>query len=225
MAEKKDLSFIRHPDFRYFYAIGAVGTWTAHDFRINFYSEKVNDDEGEALVNDVQIILPPRAVRDLAVALARNIKEYERTYGVSLKNGAVSKEIESVVTSDIKSVKSKGKLKTKSEREELLGPDFEKDLKKDLKKDITKDLRQDLKKDLKQDLEKGFKQDLKKDLKQDLEKGFKQDLKKEVRTEVRGVIKETKITDQKRSKEKRARSKLTARGRRKVGRGRKSLSK
>jgi len=201
VAEKKDKAFIRHPDFRAFYAIGAVGTWTAHDFRLNFFSEKVKDQNGEALVNDVQIILPPKAVRELAVALTRNIKEFERTHGISLKG------VDVAAASELQLDSGRTLSATSRGPEEILGPDFRKDLKKDLKQDLKKDLKQDLKKDLKQDLKKDLKQDLKKDLKQDL----KQDLKKDIQTEIKGVIRDTREKE-----EQAAKARLPRRGRRRV---------
>jgi len=177
MADKKEISFIRHPDFRAYYAIGAVGSWTSHDFRINFYSEKVKDKEGEALVNDVQVILPPKAVRDLAVTLTRYIKEYERVHGISLK------DIDFSIIGDMAGAK-KGSGNAVANGE-LLSAELKKDLRQDLKKDIEKDL--------------------KKDLKQDLKEGLKKDIETEIR----------KSTG----------TKLPARGRRRVSRGRKSESK
>jgi hypothetical protein len=221
MTDKKEQAFIRHPDFRTFYAIGAVGTWTAHDFRLNFFSEKIDDAEGEALVNDVQVILPPKAVRELAVALARYIKEFEKTHGVSLKG------IDIGTASELQKDLGRGELKKAAETELILGPDFkkdlkqdlEKDLRQDLKKDLEKGLKQDLKKDLKHDLEKGLRQglkkDLEKDIKQDLKKDLKQDLekglKKDIKTEVKGAMKDTKLKEEKKSK-----SRLPRRGRRRV---------
>jgi hypothetical protein len=207
MAENKEISLIRHPDFRCFYAIGAVGSWTSHDFRINFYSEKVDEKDGEAIVNDVQVILPPKAVRELAVALTRSIKEYERTSGKSLRDGKTAKDIDIGEVIDSQPLNGKAGMDSRKVSDKLLGPDFTKDLKKDLKKDLTKDikqdlkrdlekgLRQDLKKDLKDDFEKGLKQDLKKDLKQDISKGLKQDLKKDIRTELRGAMKDDRKKD------------------------------
>jgi hypothetical protein len=233
MADDKDISLIRHPDFRCFYAIGAVSAWTSHDFRINFYSEKVTEQEEDSLVNDVQVILPPKAVRELALALARSVREFEKSHGVSLKNGISTGEIE--LTGVIDSSKDPGgsKLSTKGVSDKILGPDFTKDLKKDIKKDLTKEMKQDLKKDIKKDLEKGLKQDLKKDLekglkqdlKKDLTKGLKQDLKKDIRTEVRGVIRSDKKKDKAEGTDRAKSANISKRGRRRVGRGRKTITK
>lgn len=194
---KNQTNLIRKPDFKIIYAIGAIGSWTPHDFRINFYSEKVKDKEGEALVNDVQVILPPKAVRDLAVTLTRYIKEYERVHGISLK------DIDFSIIGDMAGVK-KGAEKT-GVNGELISAELKQDLKQDLKKDIEKDLKKDLKQDLKKDITKDLRQDLKKDLKQDLKEGLKKDIETELR----------KSTG----------TKLPARGRRRVSRGRKSESK
>lgn len=198
MADKKEISFIRHPDFKAFYAIGAVGSWTSHDFRINFYSEKVRDKEGEALVNDVQIILPPKAVRDLAVTLTRYIKEYERTHGISLK------DVDFSLVSDATSGSEKGSART-SPGTEILSAELKKDLKNDLRQDLKRDLTKDIKQDIKKDLTKDLTKDIKKDLRQDLKK----DLTKDIETELR------KSTG----------TKVPARGRRRVSRGRKSVNK
>lgn len=219
MAKEKGLALIRHTDFKCFYAIGAVSAWTPHDFRINFYSEKVNDKEGEALVNDVQIILPPKAVRELAVALTRNIKEYERTHGVSLKD--LDKGLPIEVQAEALSVSAK----SKTDPEDILSPAFKKDLKKDLKQDLKKDLKQDLKRDLKQDLKRDLEKGIKQDIKKDLEKDLKQDLKKDIQTEVRGAVKGTALKDQRSSGVKGSTTKIPQRGRRKVGKGRKAVSK
>ena len=227
MAEEKDLALIRHTDFKCFYAIGAVSAWTSHDFRINFYSEKVNDKEGEALVNDVQIILPPKAVRELAVALTRNIKEYERKHGISLKDLDPGLPVEAHIET------ASGSSKVKSESEAILSPAFKKDLRKDLKQDLKQDLKKDLKQDLKKDLKQDLKQDLKKDLekgikqdlKKDLQKDLKQDLKKDIRTEIQGAVRGTVIKGRGSSGVKSGTTKIPQRGRRKVGRGRKTVNK
>jgi hypothetical protein len=209
MVEKKEQALIRHPDFRTFYAIGAVGAWTAHDFRLNFYSEKIDDPDGEALVNDVQVILPPRAVRELAVALTRNIKDFEKTHGVSLKG------IDIGTASELKKELSSEDTEATGEPERILSADFKKDLKKDLKQDLKKDLEKGLKQDLKKDLEKGLKQDLKKDLekglKQDLKKDLEKGLKKDIKTEVKGAMKDTKLKE-----EKKTTARIPRRGRRRV---------
>ena len=78
---KKKTSLIRSPDFKTIYAVGAIGTWTPYDFRINFYSEKVLEDEDEAYVNDTQVILTPKATKEFAYWLMQNINEYEARYG------------------------------------------------------------------------------------------------------------------------------------------------
>ncbi|UCH89577.1 MAG: hypothetical protein JSV49_02715 [Thermoplasmata archaeon] len=213
--EDKDLSLIRHPDFRCFYAIGAVGVWTPNDFRINFYSEKVAEQDGDALVNDVQVILPPRAVRELAVALTRSVKEYERTHKISLKDGSKQKDEELGVVMDTLPVAAAAGLDSKGVQE------IKKDLKQELKKDLSKDIKQDLKKDLTKDI----KQDLKKDLKQDLKKGLKQDLKRDIRTEVRGAIQDDKRKEKSDKAVRSKPAKIQQRGRRKVGRGRKAIKK
>ena len=64
---KIQTNLIRKPDFKTIYAIGAIGSWTPHDFRINFYSEKLPGEDNESYVNDAQVVLTPTAAKEFAL--------------------------------------------------------------------------------------------------------------------------------------------------------------
>ena len=81
---KKKTTLIRSSDFKTIYAVGAIGNWTPYDFRMNFYSEKVVEDDEEAYVNDTQVILSPKATKEFALWLLQNVKDYEATYGKTI---------------------------------------------------------------------------------------------------------------------------------------------
>ena len=101
---KRKTSLIRSPDFKTIYAVGAIGNWTPYDFRINFYSEKVIEDEEESYVNDAQIILSPNAIKEFALWLIQNINDYEATYGKT-KTGTedrVDNENDSLFNADLR---------------------------------------------------------------------------------------------------------------------------
>lgn len=201
---KKKTSLIRSSDFKTIYAVGAIGTWTPYDFRINFYSEKVVEDEEEAYVNDTQIILSPKATKEFAYWLMKNINEYEATYGTS-KDIETTKR-ESDVEGEAGAGKEpmfKGAFKDNLKEDiknEIMGyirkylkqnlqDDIRKDLKvvptPQLKKDLRKDLKADLKQDLRKDMKPELRKDLKKVLKADLKHDLREDLKKDIREELR----------------------------------------
>ena len=202
---KNHTNLIRKPDFKIIYAIGAIGSWTPYDFRINFYSEKIPGENIESYVNDAQVVLSPSAAREFAIWLMKNIKEYEKMTGEELN----TKELE-VKTIDQRISEIKDDLK--KDLKEVLKTELEKEIKTGLKNDLQKDLtrsvkasvQKDLKikptqiglsKDLKRDLHKDLKKDLKADLKRDLQKDLKKDIKTAiapaVQTELKKVAKTT----------------------------------
>jgi len=78
------------------YAIGALGNWTNYDFRIGFYSDVVPDPEkGEknVYVVNAQIMLTPRAVKELSEFLIKQVDEYEKKNGI-IKTTNMLKESE-----------------------------------------------------------------------------------------------------------------------------------
>jgi hypothetical protein len=198
---KKKTSLIRSPDFKTIYAVGAIGTWTPYDFRINFYSEKVVEDEEEAYVNDTQVILSPKATKEFAFWLLQNVKEYESTYGepISTEDVKESEGVEKTFKGDFKStLRDDIKTEVMSELRRYLKktlPEFKKDLKviptpelqKDLKKVLKADLKQDLQKDMRPDLRKDLKRVLKADLKQDLREDLKKDIREELKRDLHAI--------------------------------------
>lgn len=67
------------------YAIGAMGSWTPYDFRLGFYSDIIPDPEEEdkkVYVVNAQIMLTPRAVKELSEFLTKQIDEYEKENGI-----------------------------------------------------------------------------------------------------------------------------------------------
>jgi len=196
---KKKTTLIRSPDFKTIYAVGAIGTWTPYDFRINFYNEKVIEDEEEVFVNDTQVVLSPKATKEFALWLLQNVKDYEVTHDEtipsegSVKSDGEGAEFRSTLRTELKDditteVKADMKTLINTNLREKLRKELEAELKNDLHKYIKHTLHEDLKKDLKviptpefkKDLKKVLKADLRQDLKQDLRKDMKRDLKKEL---------------------------------------------
>ncbi len=164
---KKKTSLIRSPDFRTVYAVGAIGSWTPYDFRINFYSEKVVEDDGEAYLNDTQVILSPQATKEFAYWLMQNINDYEVTYGKtgSRAGKSTQRPDESVFKGDLR---AEMKDEIKNELQNELKMDLKRVLKADLKKDLRKDIKPELRKDLKQSLREDIKRDIREELKHNL---------------------------------------------------------
>ncbi len=198
---KKKTSLIRSPDFKTIYAVGAIGTWTPYDFRINFYSEKVIEDEEESYVNDTQVILSPKATKEFAYWLLQNVKEYETTYGEphSIEEVKEPQGVEKTFKGDFKgTLKEDIKNEVMSDLRRYLKqtiPELKKDLKvvptrelqKDLKKVLKDDLKQDLRKDMRPELRKDLKRALKADLKQDLREDIKKDIREELKRDFRAI--------------------------------------
>jgi uncharacterized membrane protein YheB (UPF0754 family) len=195
---KTQTNLIRKPDFKIIYAIGAIGSWTPHDFRINFYSEKVPDENTESYVNDAQVILTPTAAKEFALWLMQNVQEYERTVGKELESGDIEiktiddrvaeirKDIENELKDDLRK-KIEKELKTSIKNE--LTKELENSIKTQLAKDLaSKPRTMKLKKALKQDLQKDLQKDLKKDLKEDIKRDIAQDLKKDIKTAIPPVV-------------------------------------
>ena len=67
------------------YAIGALGDWTAYDFRIGFYADVTKNPEQKdekAYILGTQVILSPRATKELAEWLTKMVDKYEQKNGV-----------------------------------------------------------------------------------------------------------------------------------------------
>jgi len=202
---KKKTSLIRSPDFKTVYAVGAIGTWTPYDFRINFYSEKVMEEDEESYLNDAQIILSPKATKEFALWLMQNISDYEAAYGKSKsKDESETKDFDD--TKFRTDLRSELKADIKSEVQEdiqkyLVGDfknrltkDFKEELKTDLRKYFKQNLQNDIKREikvptyeLKKDLKKVLKADLKQDLREDIKKDIKKDIKEEIRRDLHVV--------------------------------------
>lgn len=204
---KKKTTLIRSPDFKTIYAVGAIGNWTPYDFRINFYSEKVVEDEEDAFLNDTQVILSPKATKEFALWLLQNIKDYETTYGKTIPAGGAARDEESgEFKSDLRSeLKSDLKSELHEDVKKLINADFKEQMKKDLSDELKTDLKKyykqnlpnalrkdlkvfptpELKKDLKKVIRDDLRQDLKQTLKQDLRKDIKMDIKKDLQRELR----------------------------------------
>lgn len=193
---KKKTSLIRSPDFKTIYAVGAIGTWTPYDFRINFYSEKVIEDEDEAFVNDAQIILSPKATKEFALWLMQNINDFEATYGksksatgdeaVSVDDTKFKSDIRSELKSDIKNEVQQDLQKYLSnELRNKINKNFKDELKTDLRKYFKQNLQNDIKKDIKVVPSPQLKKDLKKVLKADLKQDLREDIKKDIREEIK----------------------------------------
>jgi uncharacterized membrane protein YheB (UPF0754 family) len=192
--QKNQTNLIRKPDFKIIYAIGAIGSWTPHDFRINFYSEKIPDENTESYVNDAQVVLTPTAAKEFALWLMQNVQEYEKMLGKELKTNDIEiktiddriaeirKEIEQDIREDLKNKLEK---EIKSDLKNELSKELESSVKAQLAKDLTSKPRtMKLKKVLKQDLQKDLQKDLKKDLKEDIRRDLAQDLKKDLKTAI-----------------------------------------
>ena len=175
---KRKTNLIRPPDFKTVYAIGAVGSWTPYDFRLNFYSEEVHDDNGDALMNDVQIVLSPKAARDLTQFLVRSVKDYDHTYR---EDDKLTRTQQSTDT---------GRGETIRAQDKEIRKDLKTDLKRDLKKDLKADLRKDLRRDLKTTLEKDLRKDLRTTLVGDLRKDLAKDLRKQQQRDAKRAQKE-----------------------------------
>jgi len=200
---KKRTSLIRSPDFKTIYAVGAIGTWTPYDFRINFYSEKVSEEEEESYINDTQVILTPKATKEFAYWLMQNINEYEAIYGKSepeiksesqtevkvdnefkgnLRDG-LKEDIKHEIINDLrKYMKQSLENDLKKELKMVPSPEFQKNLKKVIKDDLEQDLRKDIKPELRKDLKRVLRADLKQDLREDLKKDIREELKRDLRT-------------------------------------------
>jgi hypothetical protein len=195
---KKKTTLIRSPDFKTIYAVGAIGTWTPYDFRINFYSEKVIEDLEESYVNDSQIILSPKATKEFALWLIQNVKDYEATYGKvrSTSDSVQNDEEDSLFISDIRT-ELKNDIKDELERDikKFVANDFKEKLKKDMGEEIKSDLRKYFKQNLHDDLKKDLRvvptPELKKDLKKVLKADLKQDLRKDIKKDLEREFKRT----------------------------------
>lgn len=76
------------------YAIGAVGKWTSYDFRIGFYSDIQKKENGDnEYIFKTQVILTPRATKELSEWLADNVAQYEKEHGI-IKTTKMLKEEE-----------------------------------------------------------------------------------------------------------------------------------
>ena len=76
------------------YAIGAIGDWTPYDFRIGFYSDiQKKEDGGKEYILRSQVILTPRAAKELSEWLSDNITKYEKENGI-IKTTRMLKEEE-----------------------------------------------------------------------------------------------------------------------------------
>jgi len=189
---KKKTTLLRSPDFKTIYAVGAIGNWTPYDFRINFYSEKVMEDEEEAYVNNTQVILSPQATKEFALWLMQNVKDYEATYGKSkMPNNSVSEvEDDSKFKSELRSeMKNDIKSELKDDIQRFISLNIKSKLKKDLGDEIKTDLRKYFKQNLHNDLKKDLKviptPELKKDIKKDLKAVLKQDLRRDIKRDLR----------------------------------------
>lgn len=75
-SESADL--LRAPDFKTIYTMGAIGGFTAYDFRVSFYNESYVEESGKrVLLSPVQLIMSPLAAKELSVWLSKQIKDYE----------------------------------------------------------------------------------------------------------------------------------------------------
>jgi uncharacterized membrane protein YheB (UPF0754 family) len=191
---KNHTNLIRKPDFKIIYAIGAIGSWTPHDFRINFYSEKIPDENSESYVNDAQVILTPAAAKEFAVWLMQNVQDYEKTVGKELESNNIEiktiddkiAEIRKDIEKEIRdNLSKKIEKEIKNELKSELTKELENSVKTQLAKDLTSKPRtMKLKKVLKKDLQKDLQKDLKKDLKEDIKRDLAQDLKKDLKTAI-----------------------------------------
>ncbi len=64
------------------YAIGAIGHWTEYDFRIGFFADATKDEEKEEYLLQTQVILSPRATKELSEWLSQKVEEYEEENGI-----------------------------------------------------------------------------------------------------------------------------------------------
>ncbi len=68
------------------YAVGAIGDWTPYDFRIGFYADIANnpdsEDEKKTYILQTQVILSPRATKELSEWLGKKVEEYEKENGI-----------------------------------------------------------------------------------------------------------------------------------------------
>jgi hypothetical protein len=67
------------------YAIGALGDWTQYDFRIGFYADvtsEKDDPKKKIYILGTQVILSPRATKELSTWLSKHVDEYEKEHGV-----------------------------------------------------------------------------------------------------------------------------------------------
>jgi hypothetical protein len=67
------------------YAIGALGDWTAYDFRIGFYADVTKGSgkkDEKTYILGTQVILSPRATKELAEWLTKMVDKYEQKNGV-----------------------------------------------------------------------------------------------------------------------------------------------
>ncbi len=193
---KKKTTLIRAPDFKTIYAVGAIGNWTPYDFRINFYSEKVMEDEEEAYVNNSQIILSPQATKEFALWLMQNVKDYEATYGATKTdtNNINSTREDAKFISDLRTdMKNDIKGELKADLEKTVIENIKNELKNNLGQEIKNDIRKYMKQNLQGDLSRNLRvlpsPELKKDLKKVLKADLKQDLHKDMRPELRKDLK------------------------------------
>jgi len=159
--DKSDqVALVRNADFRQIYAIGAVGSWTPYDFRINFYSERGEDESGPFLVNDAQVVLSPRAARELSQWLMRNVREYEAREGkmgersVAAGGGKVSDQgvLSVVPDGHVTPVKDAAPLRVSPDGKVGLAKDTVKGIAKDLGRELADNIKKELRTEIKTEM-------------------------------------------------------------------------
>lgn len=87
MADKeKIVRTVQSPDYREYYAIGALGRITEHDFRIGFYNKSVEvetekDEYSSFREINTSIILPHQPMKELAIWMMKHYLGYEEKHG------------------------------------------------------------------------------------------------------------------------------------------------
>lgn len=82
------------PDFKRFYATGAIGGFNRYDFRIAFYNVSVVQPEDSSIPPSgtreilAEVILSPLAAKQLRDLLDKNVKQAEKLVG-EIKSAAV----------------------------------------------------------------------------------------------------------------------------------------
>ena len=94
--QKVNVRVVKSDSFKQIYSIAAIGGHSQYDFRIAFLNEsaKYSDDGKLDMIERTvmsEIVLPPRAAKELSMWLSQHVKVFEQTFG-EINVGAQNKD-------------------------------------------------------------------------------------------------------------------------------------